>query len=101
MKEECFIQPIAVKPVSADQLQQADYATLSIRGMNCENCVTRVRNSLLSIVGVYEVNVYLNIALAEVTYNRMKVLPIELVHAVACAGNDGRHSYLAHLVVAE
>jgi copper chaperone CopZ len=69
--------------------------------MGCENCVTRVRNSLLALEGVYGVDVYLNIALAEVSYNREMIAAQQLVEAVSAAGNDGRHHYHAELIAAE
>ena len=66
-----------------------------------ENCVTRVRNNLLATEGVYGVDVYLNMALAEVMYDSKRVLPKQLVEAVAQAGNDGRHEYRAQLLATE
>jgi len=101
MEDNCYVVPIYKNAVSADHLRQADQATLAIWGMGCQNCVTRVRNSLLSLEGVYGVDVYLNMALAEVTYDREKLVPGELVNAIARAGNDGRHEYRAELIAAE
>ena len=101
MDENCDVQPIYIDAVSAEKLQKADQATLAVWGMGCQNCVTRVRNSLLSIDGVYGVDVYLDMALAEVTYDSMKLLPDVLVDAVARAGNDGCHEYRARLILAE
>ncbi len=101
MDENCYVEPIYKNAVSPDQLQQADHATLVVWGMGCQNCVTRVRNSLLSLEGVYGVDVYLNMALAEVTYDKKTLLPDELVRAVTRAGNDGRHEYQAELIAAE
>jgi copper chaperone CopZ len=101
MKENCYVEPIYKTAVSAQQLQQADRATLAIWGMGCQNCVTRVRNSLLATEGVYGVDVYLNMALAEVMYNSKRVLPKQLLEAVAQAGNDGRHEYRAQLLATE
>jgi copper chaperone CopZ len=69
--------------------------------MGCPNCATRVRNSLLSLEGVFSVDVYLNMALAEVSYDREKTPPMELVAAVSRAGNDGRHEYRGELVAME
>ena len=69
--------------------------------MGCENCVTRVRNSLLALKGVYGVDVDLNMALAEVSYDRERISANELVAAVSCAGNDGRHQYRAELITSE
>lgn len=100
MDENCYVEPI-YKTASADQIQKADIATLAVWGMGCENCVTRVRNRLLSLEGVFGVDVYLNMALAEVRYDRNKISAMELVNAVSRAGNDGRHHYRAELLAAE
>jgi copper chaperone CopZ len=101
MEENCYVEPVYKTAVSAQQLQQADRATLAIWGMGCQNCVTRVRNSLLATEGVYGVDVYLNMALAEVMYDSKRVLPKQLLEAVAQAGNDGRHEYRARLLATE
>jgi len=101
MEDNCYVEPIYKNAVSPDQLQQADYATLVVWGMGCPNCVTRVRNSLLALEGVFGVDVYLNMALAEVIYDGKKLVPDELVTAVSSAGNDGRHKYRAELIAAE
>lgn len=101
MEENCYVEPIYKDEVNAAELQNADSALLAVWGMGCENCVTRVRNSLLKVDGVYGVDVYLNMALAEVRYNSQKVSAERLVEAVSGAGNDGRHSYHAELIAAE
>lgn len=101
MEENCYVEPIYKTAVSAQQLQHADRATLTIWGMGCQNCVTRVRNSILAVEGVYGVDVYLNMALAEVMYDRKQVLPKQLVDAVAQAANDGRHEYRAQRLATE
>ncbi len=101
MDENCYVEPIYKTIASADQIQKADTATLAVWGMGCQHCVTRVRNSLLSLDGVYGVDVYLNMALAEISYNSKKVSVSELVSAVSRAGNDSRHEYLAELISAE
>ena len=101
MDENCYVEPIYKSSVSATQLQNADSALLSVGGMGCENCATRVRNSLLAVEGVYGVDVYLNMALAEVRYDSQKVTAQTLVDAVSRAGNDGRHEYRAQLVSEE
>ncbi len=100
MAENCYVEPI-YKNSSMDQIQDADTATLAVWGMGCENCVTRVRNSLLALEGVVGVDVFLNMALAEVRYDSKKLLPDVLVNAVSSAGNDGRHNYRAELISAE
>lgn len=101
MDENCYVEPIYKNSVSADHLQQAARSTLLVRGMGCENCVTRVRNSLLSLDGVYGADVYLNMALAEVSYDSKKVSVDALVDAVSRAGNDGRHEYRAEVIAPE
>jgi copper chaperone CopZ len=100
MDENCYVQPL-YKTASGDQIQKADIATLAVWGMGCENCVTRVRNSLLSLEGVYGVDVFLNMALAEVRYDSKIISADALAIAVTSAGNDGRHNYRAELISAE
>ena len=99
MEENCYVEPIN-KTASADQIRKADSALLAVRGMGCENCAARVRNSLLSLDGVYAVDVYLNMAMAEVSFDSKKVSAKMLVEAISRAGNDGRHEYRAQLVSA-
>ena len=100
MDENCYVEPI-YKTASIDQIQKSDIATLAVWGMGCENCVTRVRNSLLTLDGVYGVDVYLNMAVAEVRYDSIRLSPNKLVMAVSAAGNDGHHKYRAELMAAE
>jgi len=99
MEENCYVEPIN-KTASADQMGQADSALLAVWGMGCPNCATRVRNSLLALDGVYAVDIYLNTAMAEVSFDSQKVSVKMLVEAVSRAGNDGRHEYRAELVSA-
>ena len=100
MDENCYVEPIE-KAISDDHLNKADSsALLTIRGMGCENCATRVRNSLLSLDGVYAAVILLNMAMAEVSYDSHNVSPQMLVDAVSRAGNDGRHEYRAEIVAA-
>jgi copper chaperone CopZ len=101
MDESCYVEPIYKDLALADQIQKADKATLVVSGMGCNNCVTRVRNNLLSLEGVYGVDVFLNMAVAEILYDRAKICPTEFVPAVARAGNDGCHEYRAQLVAME
>jgi copper chaperone CopZ len=101
MDENCSVEPIYKDLIPAEQLQQADKATLIVWGMGCPNCATRVRNSLLALDGVYGVDVYLNMAVAEVSYDSQKIMPAEFAAAIARAGNDGRHEYRGQLVAME
>lgn len=99
MDEKCHVDPMN-KFASPQQLRDADRALLSVGGMGCENCATRVRNGLLSVEGVFAANVYLNVGLAEVFYDNTKVSTAVLKNAVHNAGNDG-HEYEAMLIMAE
>ena len=101
MDENCYVETIYKDLVPAEQLQKADKATLIVWGMGCQNCATRVRNSLLTLEGVYGVDVYLNMAVAEVRYDREKIPPTAFAPAIASAGNDGRHEYRAQLIAME
>lgn len=101
MDENCYVEPIYKDLISPEQLQKADKATLIVWGMGCPNCATRVRNSLLALDGVYGVDVYLNMAVAEISYDSQKTMPTEFAAAVVRAGNDGRHEYRAQLVAME
>ncbi len=100
MDENCHVEPI-YKTASAEQIRKADIATLMIQGMGCENCATRVRNSLLALDDVYGVDVYLIMGLAEIRYNSQRITPSVLVEAIFRAGNDDRHQYRAVLVASE
>lgn len=101
MEENCYVEPIYKKSVSVDQLQKSEIAMLAVWGMGCENCATRVRNSLLSLAGVHGVDVYLDMALAEVRYDSKNVSVDALVDAVSRAGNDGRHEYGAEVIASK
>ena len=101
MDENCYVKPINKDIQTLKQPQKLDKATLIVSGMGCENCATRVRNSLLTLEGVYGAEVFLNMALVEVSYEFEKTSPQELVAAIARAGNDGRHEYRAQLVAME
>lgn len=100
MEDNCYVEPIYKDTISADVLRNADSALLAVWGMGCPNCATRVRNSLLSVEGVWGVDVYLNMAMAEVRFDSKRVSPQKLVELVSLAGNDGRHEYRAELITA-
>jgi copper chaperone CopZ len=101
MDKTCHVETIRKINASVEQIQRADHATLSVQGMGCENCVTRVRNSLMSTTGVYGVELFLNLKLAEIKYDSRQASVADLIQAVARAGNDGRHEYRAELISAE
>lgn len=97
MDEKCYVEPIN-KTALDSVIRNADSALLSVSGMGCQNCATRVRNGLLLLDGVFHAEIYLNMRLAEVHYDNKKVSAETLVNAVAGTGNDGRHQYRAEVV---
>ena len=72
-------------------------AYLSVGGMGCPRCATRVRNGLLALPGVILAEVFLERGLAAAAYDPVQVSPEDLVRAVAGAGSDGRHRYWAEV----
>lgn len=99
MSNNCHVEPIQ-KTALDHVIQSADRILLSISGMGCQNCATRVRNGLLSLDGVHDAEVMLNMRMAEVYFDEKKVSAEMLVLAVAEAGNDGRHNYQAQAITA-
>lgn len=86
------------KAFDADELTHAYSAFLSVQGMGCPSCATRVHNNLLQLEGVYAVEIDLERALAHVLFNPSRTPVGSLSPAVALAGNDGRHHYSAQLL---
>ena len=99
MSENCHVEPIH-KAALDHVIQNAERILLSISGMGCPNCATRVRNGLLLLDGVHDAEVLLNMRMAEVYFDEKKVSSAMLIQAVAGAGNDGRHNYQAQAVTA-
>ena len=99
MSENCHVEPIQ-KTALDHVIQNANRILLSISGMGCPNCATRVRNGLLLLDGVHDAEVMLNMRMAEVYFDEKKVSSAMLIQAVAGAGNDGRHNYQAQAVTA-
>ena len=97
MDESCYVEP-KQKVVSEAELDEAQMATLTVWGMGCANCATRVRNSLLALDGVVSANIDLQRGLAYVDYLPAKTELHALVLAVAAAGNDGLHNYRAEIL---
>jgi len=93
----CQVAPLD-KPLDYEALRTARAVFVSVQGMGCPRCATRVRNGLLQLEGVLAVNVFLTEGLASVAYDPARVEPQHLLAAVAAAGGDGRHSYRAEVV---
>lgn len=96
MHENYEVEPIR-KTVFMDQRRSADRLWLSIEGMDCSDCAIRVRNRLISLEGVYAADVYRNMELAEVFYDRHRVSPHTIQQAVHSAGTRDERRY--HVVV--
>jgi len=88
------INPLVKLPNQAEQ-EMVNTIYLGIEGMNCGNCLNRVRNSLLATYGVNTVTIDLQQGLGEVLYNPGLASPATLIEAVAAAGADGFHNYRA------
>ena len=97
MEEQCHVEPIQ-KDASVDDLSEARIVGLTVRGMGCVNCATRVRNSLLALNGVVSADVDWERGLALVDYVPAKTSVDAVLLAVAAAGNDGHHSYYAQVI---
>ncbi len=100
MDEECLVEPFE-KAVTVQQIRDADRTILSIGGMDCPNCATRIHNSLLAVDGVYRADVYLEFALADVFYDRGMVSAEILQEAVRRASHSSPHNYYALVIVAD
>jgi copper chaperone CopZ len=96
VENNCHVEPLR-KPVRLKDLDRAETMLLSVQGMGCPNCALRVQNGLLSLDGVLEAEVFLNIGIAEVVFLPDQVQPQAVLEAVAMAGNDGRHNYRAQI----
>lgn len=59
-------------------LRKRRAACLTISGMGCGNCATRVRNSLLKIDAVHLVEIAVEEGLAVVAFEWVKVHPVDL-----------------------
>jgi copper chaperone CopZ len=97
MDHDCRVERLQ-KNVNDGDLNEARMATLAIWGMDCHNCVTRVRNSLLRLDGAVSADIDFERGLAFVDYVPTKTDPHALILAVASAGDDGRHNYYAALI---
>ncbi len=95
MDDPCQEITPLVKLPDQDEQKTLNTVYLSIEGMNCGNCLNRVRNSLLAAYGVTSVIIDLQQGLGEVRFNPELATPANLVEAVAAAGADGFHHYSA------
>jgi copper chaperone CopZ len=97
MNDHCHVEPIQ-KAVTKEERETVARALLAVWGMGCPNCAMRVRNRLMMLEGVTDTYVDHTVGIARVMFNPSMVTIPALIDAVASAGNDGRHEYLAILV---
>jgi len=61
-------------------------ATLEVQGMTCENCETKVKQTLEAYTGVTGVEVHINTGSVDVIYDEAEVKLSELRQAVEAKG---------------
>ena len=98
MSEGCHVEPMSKSP-SQEELRDQTVTLLAVEGMGCDRCAMRVRNSLLGVYGVAEVEVALAFGTAQVAFNPGLANIGDLKRAVERAGRDGRHVYRAQRIV--
>ena len=95
--QDCYVEPLQ-KPLDRAALEHAKAIYLAVKGMGCPNCAARVNNSLLSLNGVVEANVYFEQGFAAVAYDPTRVGVPAMVQAVARTGRESGHSYEARVI---
>lgn len=94
MSGKCHVEPIQKIP-TAEESQVANSVRLTVYGMGCHNCATRVSNGLLSVKGVLEAQVDHLSGMAQVTFNPQLTTIPTLLEAVERSGADTHHRYMA------
>jgi len=93
----CHVQRLQ-KEVNPKALESSTASVLAITGMGCPNCAARVHNALLSLTGVYWVDVDLGNARACVHWNPAMHSLEDLVDAVSKAAAGTHHNYQAYVL---
>jgi copper chaperone CopZ len=96
MEETCYVEPVQ-KISSLDERKNLATVGLTVWGIGCINCATRIRNALLALAGVMEADVDHTTGSAFVEYNPGLVSVPSMFQAVANAGDNDRHKYTAML----
>jgi len=91
-RDDCYVEPMQ-KKVDDEAAARSATAALSVTGMGCVNCASRVRNALLEREGVYRADVDHVSGMARVRYDASAVDVADLLEAVAEAGRASRHVY--------
>ena len=80
------------------QMMNAQFVYLLVRGMGCPTCAMRVRTALLDNKGVLDAVVLLLPGVALVHYDPEQVNLDDLPKAVQGAGHSSRHDYSARVL---
>ena len=92
--DDCHVEPVAPAAFRlADGPREVAY--LTIHGMGCPTCATRVRNALLTTPGVITADVRLEAQHGSVVYDPAVTYPEQLEDAIAEMGRASRHAYHA------
>jgi len=92
--DDCHVEPAAPAPHQhADGLREVAY--LTIRGMGCPTCATRVRNALLTTPGVITADVRLEAQHGSVIYDPAVTYPERFENVIAEMGRASHHDYNA------
>jgi len=97
MERECHVETV-LKTATAQEQANKMSAILTVWGMGCPRCATRVHNGLVSVNGVVDAYVEHLAGMAWVVFNPDMVTPDMLLDAVAHAGDESQHEYAAMLL---
>lgn len=76
----------------------ADYGLLKVHGMSCNECATCVCDNLMSVDGVYSVEVHPGSEMVEVCFDGHKVSTQQLIAEMPRSSRDGRYLFNAQLM---
>lgn len=91
----CHVDPVAGR-ASSQERDDAESTHLGLSGLGCPNCANRVRNALLGVRGVVDVEIDLPRGLATVWREPREAEVSDLVGAVSDAARGTHHRYLAN-----
>lgn len=97
MSRVIYVEPLD-KAVDRNLLLTAQTAYFAVWNMECSHCPIWVRNGLLKLDGVLLVDVFLNEAIAAVTFDPLNMTTDDLIKAIFRTGEDICHFYGAELI---
>jgi copper chaperone CopZ len=93
MTHDCHVE--RVEPTTSHPERAVASARLLVEGMGCPRCAIRVQNALVRLDGVAAAYISLYPPLGTVRYDPERLSVDDLLNAVATAGQDSKHIYLA------